>query len=518
MPTDAPLDLSQNPLREGLSARRPVEPCTIIVLGATGDLAARKLLPAIYNLGREGYLPARYRILGYARRPKSDEEFRVDIFEALKEHSRHVPESLRDAEDFLSRIHYQQGNLDSAEDYGKLLHRLEALESEHLHSRNRLFYFAIAPEFFATTLSHLSEAKLVHGPHEEGCCSRLIIEKPFGVDLDTARELNRHVREVFHESQVFRIDHYLGKETVQNILAFRFANAIFEPLWNSRHVESIQLTVAETVGMPGRRGQYFDTAGMLRDVVQNHALQLLSLVAMEPPASLDPEAVRDEKVRLIRAIPVFAELDVERCSVRGQYGAGSLGGKTVPGFREEDEVRRDSPTETYAALRLEVRNWRWAGVPFLVRAGKRLPKRTTEIAVNFRQPPHQVFPLADPRSVQNTLILRIQPDEGISLSFGAKRPGLTTELQPVKMDFRYGTSFGRPSPEAYERLLLDALLGDASLFTRADEIELAWERMTPILHAWEKRAPNFPNYAAGTWGPEEIDRLAAGLTRGWRRL
>jgi glucose-6-phosphate 1-dehydrogenase len=509
---------ASNPLREGMSLRRAVDSAVIVVLGATGDLAGRKLMPALFNLARAGHLPARYAVLGYARRPKSDAEYRADTVAALHEFSRTKP-TAEEAEAFLAHVYYQQGNLDDADHFAGLRERIEALEAQLGLSGSRLVYFAISPEHFRCAIDLLHTQRVIE-PHREGPMHRIVVEKPFGEDLESARRLNREILSRFVERQVFRIDHYLGKETVQNILAFRFANSIFEPLWTSRHVESVQITVAEDVGMPGRRGQYFDKAGILRDIVQNHALQLLCLVAMEPPASLDAESLRDEKVRLLRAIPVMAPEEVRRHVVRGQYGAGSLMGKAVAGYREEEAVARDSVTETYVALRLQVRNWRWAGVPFLLRSGKRLPKRATEIAVVFKEPPHQIFRDVRIAPIQNTLVIRIQPDEGISLSFDAKRPGLSMELQPVKMDFRYGSSFGSPSPEAYERLLLEALAGDGSLFTRADEIELAWERISAIHDTWNADPPpaDFPNYEAGTWGPADAERLVADLSHKWRRL
>lgn len=508
--------LPPNPLRAGLPPRRMVEPCTVVVLGATGDLAARKLIPALFNLYREGHLPARFAIAGFARRPFPDEQFRQDCGNALDEHSRVKP-GAEERSSFLAHVHYQQGNFDSAEDFHALRRRLEEIEAARGLPPNRLFYLAIAPEFFSDTIRGLEAAGLAR--QGDDSFSRIVVEKPFGTDLESAQALNAEILRVFQEKQVFRIDHYLGKETVQNILAFRFANSIFEPLWSSRYVESVQITVAETVGMPGRRGQYFDKAGILRDIVQNHALQLLCLTAMEPPASLDAEALRDEKVRLLRAIPVMTPVEVASHVVRGQYGPGSVAGAAVPGYREEQMVDPQSVTETYVAIRFAIRNWRWSGVPFLLRAGKRLPKRATEIAVTFKEPPHQIFDPEQTEALQNTLVLRIQPDEGISLLFGAKQPGMGMDLQPVKMDFRYGSSFGQASPEAYERLLLDALTGDSSLFTRADEIELSWRLMSAMLDAWKVQAPPaLPNYAAGSWGPEEADRLTAGLARGWRKL
>jgi glucose-6-phosphate 1-dehydrogenase len=513
-------ELLTNPLREGQSGRKPAEPCTIVVLGATGDLTSRKLIPALYNLFRDGHMPARFVIVGFARRPKSDAEFRDDLYKDLCEFSRVKPRDRETTEEFLSAVHYQQGQLDQPGDFNALGDRLRTLEAERNLPPNRLFYFAIAPEFFEGVIAHLQNARLAQPENPTRCWTRMIIEKPFGEDLASARELNRKVQAVFDESQVYRIDHYLGKETVQNLMAFRFANSIFEPLWSSRYIDHVQITMAEEVGMPGRRGQYFDKAGILRDVVQNHVLQLLCLTAMEPPASLDADSLRDEKVRVLRAVRTMTVPEVAASVVRGQYGAGSLRGKECLAYRSENQIEPNSVTETYVAWRLEVKNWRWAGVPFLIRAGKRLPKRATEIAVVFKNPPHEVFDIAPEFKRPNTLALRIQPDEGIAFTFSAKQPGLTTNLQPVQMDFRYGNSFGAQSPEAYERLLLDGIVGDGSLFTRADEVEEAWRLCTAILDAWKElpRPTNLPNYDAGSWGPAEADRLTEDLAAGWRKL
>jgi len=511
---------AKNPLREGMLARRVAEPCTIVVFGATGDLAARKLLPALFNLSRDGHLPQSYAIVGFSRREWTDVQFRDEMAKALRAHSRSKPESEREERDFLARVHYVSGNLDDPVGYERLARRLDEIEREDRLPGNRLFYLATAPEFFAPALDLMKSSGMVHDPNAGGPWARVIVEKPFGRDLASARALNAHVRRAFDESQVYRIDHYLGKETTQNILAFRFANAIFEPLWSSRHIEQVQITVAESLGMEGRRGQYYDGAGALRDMVQNHLFQVLCLIAMEAPASLDAESLRDEKVRLLRAIAPMTPEEVAANTVRGQYGPGSLEGKAAKGYREEEMVAPQSTTETFVALRLGIRNWRWRGVPFFIRTGKRLPKRASEVAVVFRHPPHNIFETASAEAArQNVLVLRIQPDEGISLAFEAKQPGLKTNLQNVKMDFRYGRSFGQPAPEAYERLLLDGIVGDASLFTRADEVDRAWEIITAIHEGWaELPAPQFPNYAAGTWGPLEANRLMEGLGSGWRRL
>ncbi len=383
-----------------------------------------------------------------------------------------------------------------------------------------MYYLAVAPEFFATIIDHLGGGDLIYPWQQASPWSRVVIEKPFGHDLESALALSREVSHVLDESQVYRIDHYLGKETVQNILALRFGNTIFEPIWDRRYVHSVQVTVAEEVGMAGGRGAYYDTAGTIRDMVQNHMMQLLSLVAMEPPVNLSADAVRNEKVKVLQALPHWQPEDVYRNVVRAQYTAGSIHGEEVPGYRQEKGVAPDSKTDTYVAIRLELDNWRWAGVPFFLRTGKRLPKRATEIAILFRRPPTELFePQGDGQAAANELVLRIQPNEGASLTFEAKVPGSRRRLQEVRMDFRYGTAFAVPPPEAYERLLLDVMLGDQSLFTRTDEVESAWRFITQILDAWKRPdAPPPVEYPAGSWGPESADALIARDGARWRRL
>jgi glucose-6-phosphate 1-dehydrogenase len=510
-----------NPLRAGLRLEKVPEPACIVVFGATGDLTHRKILPALYNLRRVGLLPPETTIVGFARRPYTDEQFRVDLKEAVSQHSR-VP--LQDAiwDDFAAGIFYQQGEFHEPEAYKRLSQRLDELSASRGTRDNRLFYLATPPSLGPTIIEQLGHASLDAEGRTHGW-SRIVIEKPFGQDLESARQLNRDVQRVFRESQVYRIDHYLGKETVRNLLVFRFGNGIFEPIWNRRYVDHVQITVAESLGVEGR-GPFYEEAGATRDILQNHMMQLLSLVAMEPPIAFAADDLRNEKLRVLRAIDAdWTEERITRDVVRGQYGPGWVGGKPVPGYREEPKVAKDSTRETFVALKLHVQNWRWADVPFYLRTGKRLAKPATEISVQFKQPPLALFKglRADPEP--NLLALRIQPDEGILLRFVAKVPGLGLDVRSVNMDFTYGSSFVSDAPEAYETLLLDAMLGDASLFTRADEVEAAWAVVTPIDRAWDAwdqggQRPAFPNYAAGSWGPEEADRLIERDGRRWRRL
>jgi glucose-6-phosphate 1-dehydrogenase len=505
-----------NPLRAGLRMQRTPEPCAVIIFGATGDLTHRKLVPALYNLQRERFLPPGFSVAGFARRDWSDEFFRDSLLHDAQEFSRSGIEAPL-WESFSEGVSYVQSAFDDAKGYQALAKRLNELDDQRGASGNRLFYLATPPESYATIIQQLGAAGLAKSPR--GGWVRIIVEKPFGRDLASARALNAEVHNVFDENQVYRIDHYLGKETVQNILVFRFANGIFEPLWDRRYVDHVQITVAETVGVEGRGG-YYEHAGALRDMVQNHLMQLLTLTAMEPPIGYRADVVRDEKVKVLRAIRPIAPEQVDRFTVRGQYGPGAAGGQAVPGYREEQGVARDSNSETYVALQLFIDNWRWAGVPFLLRTGKRLPKRVSEIAIQFRSAPLMLFdsgPLSDIEP--NVLAIQVQPDEGITLRFDSKVPGQANQIRPVTMDFRYNAAFGVESPEAYERLLLDAMLGDSTLFTRSDEVEASWSLITPIHHGWEANAPPaFPNYDAGTWGPKEADRLLEREWRAWRRL
>ena len=505
---------SLNPLREGISIRAVPQPCTIVIFGATGDLTHRKLIPALYNLAADGDLPPAVTIVGFARREKSDDQFRNELENASRKFSR---QTVRDDiwKTFAESIFYHRSEFEDEGGYKTLAKRLDKIDKESGTRGNRLFYLAAAPDQFESILKHLKAAGL--NETCKGSWARVIVEKPFGTDLPSARELNRIVRNSFTEEQTYRIDHFLGKETAQNILVLRFANAIFAPLWNTHYVDSVQITAAETLGVETRAG-FYEHAGALRDMVQNHLLQLLCLVAMEPPTDLGADSIRDEKVKVIRSLRHLSRNEVAANVVRGQYTEGAIHGDPVVGYRQEQNVKPDSQTETFVALRLFIDNWRWADVPIYMRVGKRLPKSATEISVHFKKAPPVLFnkELCD----QNVLVIRIQPDEGISLRIHAKVPGASFRIEPVKMDFHYGTSFGKASPEAYERLLLDAMSGDATLFARRDEVEEAWAFIDPIEEAWhaKKDAPGLFFYAAGSWGPEEADDLLARDGRAWRRL
>lgn len=497
---------------------------TLVIFGASGDLSKRKLIPALYHLESTGFLPQRYAIVGFSRSEMSDRQYRDAMVGALQEQVEDKTQPIGPDHPLVRSLYYHPGNNDDLESFQTLKRRLEEIERDLDLPGNRLFYLSVAPRFFPLIIHQLQASGLIYDRNDERW-SRVIIEKPFGTDLASARELNRTVTSVLDESQIYRIDHYLGKETVQNILSFRFGNSIFEPLFNRRYVESVQLTVAETLGMEGRRGAYYDTAGTLRDMVQNHMLQLLCLTAMEPPSALESQSIRDEKVKVLRALLPMTPHEVAENTVRGQYGASMKDGQIVKGYQQEEGVDPDSVTETYVATRLDIDNWRWAGVPFFLRSGKRLRKHVSEIAIQFKQPPLQLFrEIAGdagraPAPKSNWLVLRIQPNEGICLSFACKQPGMKVHLEDVQMDFYYGSSFDVRSPEAYERLLLDALRGDASLFTRSDEVDYAWRFITSIHEGWaELPAPSFPNYFPFTDGPDEANRLMHGVASGWRPL
>jgi glucose-6-phosphate 1-dehydrogenase len=505
-----------NPLREGLRLERVPDPHAMVLFGATGDLSHRKVFPALAQLWRSNLLPQDWMLVAVGRRPYDDKTFRAEIGKSLEQWDR-VQLAPDVAAQFLDRIVYHQGDFSDDEAFDRLATRLDDCDRDHGTGGNRLFYLATQPSAFPLIVGQLGRTGLDHEVHGGGW-RRVVIEKPFGRDLDSAKRLNREVGRVFRESQVYRIDHYLGKETVRNLMVFRFGNGIFEPLWNRRYVDHVQITMAESIGVE-ERGSFYEETGATRDVVQNHLLQLLSLVAMEPPATFEADALRDEKVKVLRAIPEPTRADAARNVVRGQYGPGWVGAQAVRGYREEAEVDAESETETFLAARLQIDDWRWSGVPFYLRAGKRLPKRATEIAIQFKDVPHRLFRDAAIDPEPNLLAIRIQPDEGILLRFGSKVPGLGLDIRTVTMDFTYGSAFSVDSPDAYETLLLDAMLGDASLFTRADEVEAAWTLVTPIVDSWlDAPAPDFPNYAAGTWGPEAAESLIERDGRRWRRI
>jgi glucose-6-phosphate 1-dehydrogenase len=503
----------ENPLVEGLE-RLPVHPTALVIFGATGDLAHRKLLPALYNLAHEGALPERFELIGVARSEQSNDEFRETARESIERFSRRKPDADVLA-GLLSDARYVSGSFDEDHVYSELDKNLREFDEHAGQSLNRVFYLSTAPSFFPVIAGKLGAAGLHEADRAE---TRVVIEKPFGYDLASARQLNADLLEVLDESQIFRIDHYLGKETVQNLMALRFANALFEPVWNRNFVDNVQITAAEDLGIGGRAG-YYENAGALRDLVQNHMMQLLALLTMEPPTSFEANRVRDEKVKVLEAIVPPAVDQVPSMAVRAQYTAGVVGGKPVPGYREEEGVAKDSRTETYAALRLHVSNWRWAGVPFYLRTGKRLARKVTEIAVTLKPVPHLAFQSIGSIGVQaNQIILTVQPDEAVSVSLGAKIPGARMRIRPVNMEFHYGTSFLSESPEAYERLILDAMRGEATLFTRNDEIEALWGIIDPILTAWHEDTESpIAEYAAGLAGPREADQLLVNHHR-WRRL
>jgi glucose-6-phosphate 1-dehydrogenase len=497
---------------EGGEQERVPEPCVVVIFGASGDLTKRKLLPALFHLEQQNLLPKDFAVVGVARRDISA-TFAADMQDGI------VKGGGVDAGDsklkpFIDRVKYFATEFDDDAGFDKLKTFLEGIDEQFGTKGNRLFYLAVAPEFFADITERLGKHGMTH--ETDGKFVHVIIEKPFGTDLESAKKLNDAINVVLSEDQIFRIDHYLGKETVQNILVFRFGNGIFEPVWNRNYIDHVEITAAESSGIEGR-GPFYEKAGALRDVLQNHVMEVLSFVAMEPPDSFESGAVRTEKLKVWRAIQPIPVED----TVRGQYGPGAVDGQKVVGYREEERVAADSSTETYAAMKLQIENWRWAGVPIYIRAGKRLAKRVTEVTVTFKQPPLHLFKSNDPTGQvkANTLKMRIQPDEGISLTFGAKIPGPTTNVKRVEMAFSYAEAFGKSSANGYERLLLDAMLGDGTLFAHRDGVEATWALMTPILEAWAKTKPaDFPNYEAGSWGPEAADALLKKDGKKWHKL
>jgi glucose-6-phosphate 1-dehydrogenase len=502
-----------NPFQDPLRFERRVPECIMVIFGANGDLTKRKLMPALYRLAYDRRLAAGFAVIGISRTPLTDDAFREKMLEAVKEFS----EDTQFDEDvwraFANGLFYVPGDIGDQDLYQRLAQKLGELETSRHTGGNALFYLSIQPSQYAAAAEGIGKA----GMNTGSGWRRLIVEKPFGHDLASARELANRLHSVFEESEIYRIDHYLGKETVQNILAFRFGNGIFEPLWNRRYVNHVQITAAESIGVEGR-GAYYQEVGALADMIQNHLLQVMATIAMEPSASFRADSVRDERSKLLRSIKPMTPEQIRCNTVAGQYGPARIGGNDVPGFRQEPGVKPDAQTDTYAAVTFFVENWRWAGVPFYVRTGKRLPKRVTEIAIQFNQAPLAIFGNnGDDDYAPNLLIVRIQPDEGISLKFLSKRPGAGMKLRPVSMDFNYGSSFGERSPSAYETLLLDAIIGDATLYTRQDMVEASWMAIEPIQHVWRETKFEFPNYPAGSWGPAAADEMLARRGHVWRK-
>jgi glucose-6-phosphate 1-dehydrogenase len=507
------------PINEESSNGKGIDPCILVIFGATGDLTGRKLAPALYNLGLEKMLPSKFALVGFARREKSDAQFREELKTEVSTYSRTKPIEEPFWNQFEEKIFYHRSEFDDDEGYIRLANSLEKWSAQFGTRGNYVFYLSVQPKFFSLIISKLQKHGLIYDPHKvTDRWSRVIIEKPFGKDASSATALQKEISLSLDESQTYRIDHYLGKETVQNLLVFRFANSIFESLWNYKHIDHVQITVAEDIGI-GSRGHFFEEEGLLRDIVQNHMMQLLSLVAMEPPVNLSAGAIRDEKVKVLQSIRPLSEMDFQETVIRGQYGPGTLDGALVSGYRQEKNVDPQSNVETFLALRLFIDNWRWAGVPFYLRGGKRLPKRATEIAIQFKNAPGVLFQHRNANHPPNALVIRIQPNEGIALRMNCKVPGPSIPIQAVKMDFRYGAYFGQTPPEAYERLIWDCIMGDTTLFARSDEVAESWRLFTPVLEHWKEHpSSDFPNYAAGSWGPSKAEEMIEKDGRSWRVL
>ncbi|WP_256105392.1 glucose-6-phosphate dehydrogenase [Streptomyces sp. ODS05-4] len=504
---------SSNPLRDAQDRRLPriAGPSGLVIFGVTGDLSRKKLMPAVYDLANRGLLPPGFSLIGFARREWEDEDFADEVYQAVKEHAR-TPFRDEVWQQLSQGMRFVQGDFDDDEAFETLKKTMQELDAAQGTGGNFAFYLSVPPKFFPLVVQQLRKHGLAD--QKDGAWRRAVIEKPFGHDLTSAKELNEIVHEVFAPDQVFRIDHYLGKETVQNILALRFANTLFEPVWNRSYVDHVQITMAEDIGIGGRAG-YYDGIGAARDVIQNHLLQLLALTAMEEPAAFDANALAAEKTKVLGAVKL--PKDLGKSTVRGQYAAGWQGGARAVGYLEEEGINPASTTDTYAAIKLEIDNRRWAGVPFYLRTGKRLGRRVTEIAVVFQRAPHSPFDQTATEELgQNALVIRVQPDEGVTLRFGSKVPGTSLEVRDVSMDFAYGESFTESSPEAYERLILDVLLGDANLFPRTEEVELSWKILDPIEQFWDKHGKP-AQYESGTWGPVEADDMLARDGRSWRR-
>ena len=508
---------SPNPLALGVSQTLLPEPCSVVIFGGGGDLALRKLIPGLYNLAVDGLLPTHINVVGVARTERDDETFRQMARDGAEKFSRQgLDRTCWD--DFAKNLFYVGGSFSDSSTFARLKLRLEEVERESGVPGNRIFYLSIPPSGITDCAEQLRAGGLIRDPDDDAF-SRVIVEKPIGHDLDSAKFINETLSHVLDERQIFRIDHYLGKETVQNIMVMRFANSLFEPVWNQKYIDHVQITVAEEEGV-GTRAGYYEESGALRDMVQNHILQVLTLTAMEPPWSLGADVIRDNKLEVLDCLRPISGKQVQQHVVRAQYGAGFHQGEQVPGYRREEGVKADSTTETFVALKLYIDNWRWAGVPFYVRTGKRMPKRASEIAVQFKDVPPILFNAdRDAPLDPNVLALRIQPDEGMSLRIATKVPGPKVSIFPVKMDFRYGSTFGAQSPEAYERLLLDVMANDATQFMRRDAVEASWTWVTDILAAWDQEGTRFlPEYPAGSWGPVEADRLIESDGRAWRKL